>query len=245
MTSRKQRPQMLPPRILLDHPGNVRDNLEDIDELAASIRAQGLIAPIVVTPHRRAGHFLILAGHRRAAACRTIPLDTVPCLIREDGGDELDQVALMLNENMQRSNLSAVEKARGMQRLVDGGLNQVAVARKLGVTPATVNTHLMLLELSDDELDAIEAGEIQVGHAKAVARQARAAKRVTDGTPVRGRPVVAEPAHLTHSHRLAESVRDACDHTTRPVVGGVGCGQCWERAIRGDALGVVHEDVVL
>ncbi len=97
MTSRRQTPRMLPLRILLDHADNVRADVGDLDELAASIRAQGLLQPIVVTPHRRDGHYLILAGHRRAAAARTIPLDNVPCLIRDDAGDTTDHDDLLVD----------------------------------------------------------------------------------------------------------------------------------------------------
>lgn len=237
MTKRHQTPRMLPLRILLEHPGNVRADLGDLDELAASIRAQGLLQPIVVTRHRRDGHFLILAGHRRAAAARTIPLDNVPCLIREDAGDTTDHIALMLVENMQRANLTAVEKARAMQKLVDAGENQTQIARRLGLTPSTVNSYLVLLDLSEDELKQVEAGEVTVGHARAAAKAQRASTRTDRGTPQRGRPAIVEPAHFTPTHPLARAAEAGCAHTTRPyLVRAVSaCGQCWEQAIRDDA----------
>jgi ParB family chromosome partitioning protein len=227
---------MLPLRILLEHKDNVRSDLGDLEELEASIRAQGLLQPIVVTPHRRAGHFLILAGHRRAAAARNIPLDNVPCLVREDAGEIADHIALMLVENMQRSNLGAVEKARAMQRLVDAGQNQVQIARRLGLTPATVNNYLVLLDLSEEELADVEAGEVTVGHARAAAKAERARRRTERGSARRGRPPVVEPAHLTARHPLAELAEQLCDHTGRPYPGqGVNaCGQCWEHVIRAD-----------
>lgn len=238
MTSRRQTPRMLPLRILLDHGDNVRTDVGDLDELAASIRAQGLLQPIVVTPHRRDGHYLILAGHRRAAAARTIPLDNVPCLIRDDAGDTTDHIALMLVENMQRANLSAVEKARAMQRLVDAGQNQTQIARRLGLTPSAVNNYLLLLDLSDDELEQIEAGEVTLGHARAAAKALRSNRRADYGTPRRGRPPVVEPAHFTPSHPLAGHVEAACTHTSRPYPSRTvaACGQCWEEAIRSDAI---------
>jgi ParB/RepB/Spo0J family partition protein len=237
MTNRRQTPRMLPLRILLDHNDNVRTNVRDLDELAASIRAQGLLQPIVVTPHRRDGHYLILAGHRRAAAARSIPLDNVPCLIRDDAGSTADHIALMLVENMQRSNLTAVEKARGMKRLVDAGQNQTQIARRLGLTPSAVNSYLLLLDLSDEELAKVEAGEVTVGHARAVAKASRARTRVDHGTPNRGRPPVVEPGHFTKNHPLAAQVEALCTHTGRPYPGRAvnACGQCWEQVIRDDA----------
>lgn len=238
MTKRHQTPRMLPLRILLEHPGNVRADLGDLDELAASIRAQGLLQPIVVTRHRRDGHFLILAGHRRAAAARSIPLDNVPCLVREDAGETTDHIALMLVENMQRANLTAVEKARAMQKLIDAGENQTQIARRLGLTPSAVNSYLVLLDLSEDELAKVEAGEVTVGHARAAAKAQRASARVETGAPQRGRPAIVEPGHFTTAHPLAAVVEAACTHTTRPYPGPRvnACGQCWEEAIRHDAL---------
>ncbi len=243
MTSRRQTPRMLPLRILLDHADNVRTDVGDLDELTASIRAQGLLQPLVVTPHRRDGHYLILAGHRRAAAARTIPLDNVPCLIRDDAGGTTDHIALMLVENMQRANLTAVEKARAMQRLVDAGENQTQIARRLGLTPSTVNSYLVLLDLTDEELEKVQAGEVTVGHARAAAKASRATRRIDHGRPARGRPPVVEPAHFTPSHPLAAQVETACNHTSRPYPSRTvsACGQCWEQAIRDDALATVRD----
>jgi ParB family chromosome partitioning protein len=236
MTTTRQTPRMLPTASLLGHRQNVRDNVGDVSELAASIRQHGLIQPIVVTPHpNHAGKYLILAGHRRAAASLSIPLQQVPCIIRADAGTVDDHLALMLVENMQRRNLSPVEKARAMQKLIDRGMTQADVARRLGVTTATVNTHVMLLELDDDALQDVEAGTVQVGEARAAVRAERAERReVADRKPT-GRPVQVEPAHFTKAHPLAVTVRAACDHSARPLVGWSGCGQCWEAVIRQDA----------
>lgn len=237
MTTSRQSPRMLDVDLLHGHRQNVRDQVGDITELAASIRQHGLVQPIVVTEHPdRPGQYLILAGHRRTEAARTVGLSQVPCLIRHDAGTVDDHVALMLVENMQRRNLSAVEKARAMKKLIDRGMSQVDVARRIGVTPTTVNTHIMLLDLSDDELAKVEAGEVLVQDAKAAVRAARSASRSSNGAPVRGRPIQIEPRHLAPSHPLADSVRDSCDHSRRPKVGGVGCGQCWEAAIREDVI---------
>jgi ParB/RepB/Spo0J family partition protein len=226
MSTNRQTPRMLPTAALLGHRQNVRDNVGDVSELTASIRQHGLIQPIVVTPHpNHAGKYLILAGHRRAAAALSIPLQQVPCVIRPDAGSIDDHLALMLVENIQRRNLSPVEKARAMQKLIDRGATQADVARRLGVTAATVNTHVMLLELDDDALREIEEGTVQVGEAKAAIRQDRAERRELADRKPTGRPLQVEPAHFTKAHPLAAAVRERCDHSTRPLVGWSGCGQ--------------------
>lgn len=235
MTTSRQTPRMIDVDLLVGHAQNVREAVGDITELAASIRQHGLVQPVVVTEHPvKDDHFLILAGHRRTEAARSIGLTQVPCLVRHEAGDLDDHVALMLVENMQRRNLSAVEKARAMNKLIDRGMSQVELARRLGVTPTTVNTHVMLLELSADELAKIDAGEVLVGDAKAAVRAARLTSR-GNGAPTRGRPIQVEARHFAKSHPLASTVRDRCDHSARPKIGDVGCGQCWESAIRDDA----------
>lgn len=245
MTTNRQTPRMLPTGVLLGHRQNVRDNVGDVTELAASIRQHGLIQPIVVTEHpNHAGKYLILAGHRRAAAALSIPLQQVPCIIRPDAGSVDDHLALMLVENIQRRNLSPIEKARAMQKLIDHGLTQADVARRIGVTAATVNTHVMLLELDDQALRDIEEGTVQVGEARAAVRAERAERREEADHKPTGRPVQVEPAHFTQRHPLAAAVRTRCDHSTRPLVGWSGCGQCWEATIREDAIvAAVHQEV--
>lgn len=232
----RQTPRMIAVADLLGHRQNVRDHVGDVSELAASIRQHGLIQPLVVTPHpNHAGKYLILAGHRRAAAAASIPLEQVPCVIRHEAGAVGDHLALMLVENMQRRNLTPVEKARAMQKLIDRGMTKADVARRIGVSQATVNTYVMLLELDDEALKEIEAGAVQLGDAREAVRAARAERREPTGTRP-GRPTQVEPAHFTRSHPLAAAVRARCDHSARPLVGWSGCGQCWESAIRQDAL---------
>jgi ParB family chromosome partitioning protein len=227
---------MLALDVLVDNPKNVRDHVGDIDELAASIRQHGLVQPIVVTEHLLdEDRFLILAGHRRVAAARRIGLERVPCIVRHDTAADSDHIALMLVENMQRSNLTAVEKARAMQKLIDRGMNQSDVARRLGIPPSSVNTYIMLLDLSDEELAKIEAGEVKIGDAREAIKRARQMHRRSAGQAVRGRPAVLEPRHFSGTHPLIETARARCDHSTRYKYGGA-CGQCWEEAIREDAM---------
>lgn len=237
MTLSRQTPSMLNLDRLVDNPENVRDHTVDLDELEASIRQHGLVQPIVVTEHPLDdGKYLILAGHRRTTAARRIGLERIPAIIRHDTEASDDQIALMLVENMQRANLTAVEKARAMQKLIDRGMNQSDVARRLGITPTSVNTYVMLLDLTEEELAQLEAGELKYGDARDAIKAARRLHRHSAGKVDRGRPAVTEPRHFSSRHPLADTVRVACDHTRRYKIASIGCGQCWEQAIRQDAI---------
>lgn len=239
MSISRQSPRMLRLDDLIGHQQNVRSDVGDVSELAASIRQHGIVQPIVVTEHpRHEGKYLILAGHRRAAAAATIPLEQVVCIIRHDAGNANDHVALMLVENMQRQSLSPVEKARGMKQLIDHGLSQSEIARRIGTTPATVNYYVMLLDLSDEELADIEAGHVSLGDAREAIRSSRKYQRVDHGDAARGRPTVVEPGHFNKQHPLAAEAEELCDHTRRPRPSRTvrACGQCWEFVIREDAV---------
>lgn len=238
MSIPKQTATMLPLAFLTAHPNNVRKNVGDISELAASIRQNGLVQPIVVTelPNRK-GQYLILAGHRRAKACERAGMKQVPCIVRHDVSHLADHLTLMLVENCQRTNLGPVEKADAIRELMDLGLTQAEVARQTGMHSSTVNSLILINELDEDSLEAVKAGDITVGAAQEAVRKERAASRERLGDPARGRPVQVDPPHFRRSHPLARHVNDLCDHSTRPKVGEVGCGECWEEIIRTDALG--------
>lgn len=248
MTVPHQTATMLPLAFLTPHPNNVRKNIGDISELAASIRQNGLVQPIVVTelPSQK-GRYLILAGHRRAKACERVGMKQVPCVVRHDVTHITDHLTLMLVENCQRTNLGPVEKANAVRDLLDRGLTQAEIARQTGMHPSTVNSLTLITELDETSLEAVKSGDLTVGAAQDAVRKERAASRERLGTPERGRPVQVDPPHFRMSHPLAREVKESCDHSTRPKVGGAGCGQCWEAAIRDDAISeamaAVHQEV--
>jgi ParB family chromosome partitioning protein len=236
MTIPRQTATMLPIDLLVPHPENVRKSLGDVSELAASIRQNGLIQPIVVTQQpSRKDRYLVLAGHRRLEASKRIGLRAVPVVVRHDVGHMADHLTLMLVENVQRTQLSPIEKAEGIRELMALGLTQADVARTTGMHPSTVNSLLLINELDETSLEALKVGDLTVGDAQAAVRRERAATRERLETPTRGRPVQADPPHFRKSHPLAGYVDERCDHSTRPKVGGAGCGQCWEDVIREDA----------
>jgi len=139
---------------------------EATSALADSIRAQGLVQPVVVRP-REAGGYELIAGERRWRAAREAGVPTLPALVRE--ADDRDTLLLSLVENVAREQLSAVEEARAYALLLDEfGLSLGELAERVGKAKPTVSNRLRLLELSDDVLALLERGELTEGHARAV-----------------------------------------------------------------------------
>ena len=137
-----------------------------LSELAESIAQHGLIQPIVVKPTTN-GRYSIIAGERRWRACRIAGLYEVPVVIKDVEAQELMELALI--ENLQREDLNAVEEALGYRSLIDAfGLTQEDVATRMGKSRTAVTNALRLLNLSEDELDALRIGSITAGHARAL-----------------------------------------------------------------------------
>jgi ParB family chromosome partitioning protein len=152
------RPNTRQPRRRLDSEG--------IEELAESVRAQGLVQPVVVRP-AAAGGYELIAGERRWRAARVAGLATVPALVRET--DDRDSLLLALVENVAREDLSPVDEARAYATLMDEfGLSLGEVAEHVGRSKPAVSNRLRLLELPDDVLALVERGQLSEGHARAV-----------------------------------------------------------------------------
>src|ERR671937_751564 len=139
---------------------------ESTSALAESIRAQGLVQPVVVRP-RGAGGFELIAGERRWRAAREAGLPTLPALVRD--ADDRDTLVLGLVENVARENLSPVEEARAFAMLLDEfGLSLGDVAERIGKSKPAVSNRVRLLELPEDVLGMIERKQLTEGHARAV-----------------------------------------------------------------------------
>ncbi len=139
---------------------------EALSELAESIAEHGLIQPIVVKPETN-GRYSIIAGERRWRACRIAGVYEVPVVIKEVEAQELMELALI--ENLQREDLNAVEEALGYRSLIDSfGLTQEQVAKRMGKSRTAVTNALRLLNLTDEELQALRLGAISAGHARAL-----------------------------------------------------------------------------
>lgn len=216
---------------LVPHPANVREHLGDLTDLTASIRAQGILQPLVAEP-RADGKYTILAGHRRLAAAKRAGMEMVPVVIRKATGDGAKAIEIMLVENCQRRDLGPIEKAEAMGALRERGYTMSAIARAIGMTTSTVSRYLTYLDLDEGSRERVRAGTVGAGHAIKEVRRTRKAQR---GGPT-GRPTVTADPWFTLRHSLARAAQAMCGHTTRPMVGNVACGQCWEQAIRDDAL---------
>lgn len=134
--------------------------------LAESIKAQGLLQPVVVRPKNSGGYELI-AGERRLRAAREAGLETLPALVRTAGDGE--SLLLSLVENVAREQLSAVEEARAYALLMDEfGLSLGEIAERVGRSKPSVSNRLRLLELPEEVLWMLARGELTEGHAKAI-----------------------------------------------------------------------------
>jgi ParB family chromosome partitioning protein len=144
-------------------------NEAELAELSESIAEKGLIQPLLVRPLDGATErYQIVAGERRWRAAQKARLHEAPCIVRELTDRETLEIAIV--ENVQRSDLNAVEEARALRQLVETfGHTQEDVARALGKSRAHVANTLRLLALPDFVLDRLAAGEISAGHARAVA----------------------------------------------------------------------------
>lgn len=158
----------LPLQSLIAAGDNPRKDLGDLAELAISIKANGLLEPIVATPGEH-GRYLIVAGHRRHAAAELAALETVPVYVRVM--DDQQRVAAMLVENLQRSDLSPLEEAGAFRRLVDDyGMPQRKLAETIGRSQGHISKRLALLDLPAPAQKALDSGGITIAEAVELAK---------------------------------------------------------------------------
>jgi ParB family chromosome partitioning protein len=151
------RPNPYQPRVAFDEAA--------LQELADSIRAHGILQPIVV--RRALGGYEVLAGERRLRAAKAVGLDTIPALVREATDEEMQTLALV--ENVQREDLNAMEKSRALRAMMSNfGLTQDQVAARVGKARTTIANMLRLLELSPEIQRWVEEGRLSGAHARAL-----------------------------------------------------------------------------
>ncbi|MBE9471744.1 MAG: ParB/RepB/Spo0J family partition protein [Chloroflexi bacterium] len=147
------------------HQPRVQIRDQDLVELAASIEEHGIIQPLVVT--RAVDGYQLIAGERRWRAARLAGLSTVPVVVKDVAPSEMLELALV--ENIQRADLNALEEARAYRQLVEGfGLTQGQVARRVGRSRVVVSNTLRLLKAARPVQEALLAGKISEGHARAL-----------------------------------------------------------------------------
>ena len=184
---------------------------EAVSGLAESIKAQGLIQPVVVRP-RLAGGYELIAGERRWRAARRAGLETVPAVVRV--ADDRDTLLLGLVENVAREDLSPVDEARAYALLLDEfALSLGEVAERVGKAKPTVSNRVRLLELPDDVLALVDDARMTEGHARAVLAvpddegRRRLAKRIVrEGLSVRAAERAAHAAGARTKARRAAAV---------------------------------------
>lgn len=138
---------------------------EALDELAESIRSQGVVQPLVVTAQPD-GSYAIIAGERRWRAAQRAGLDTVPVIVREVA-DDRELLELALVENLQREDLNPIEEAEAFSALQDRfGLSQEEIASRVGKARSTVANSLRLLRLAEPIRDLLREGRLTAGQAR-------------------------------------------------------------------------------
>lgn len=222
------------------NPRNIRGDLGDLTDLAASIQAEGIDVALIAYPHPDDdGHVILLDGHRRWAAASIAGLEHLPVILRA-APSRTDQVKMMLVTGLHSQSLSPMDKARGMGELRDSGMTGARVAKAVGQSIATVSTYLALLELDIASQRRVDRGDLPVVDAVAAVREMRATQRKKAGHQDQRESMAAtwEPEHFSPHHPLARGAQALCNnrkHNARRRLGGVACGVCFEEAIRQDA----------
>ena len=184
-----------------------RSDETSLAELAESIRAQGVVQPILVRPID-GGRFEIIAGERRWRAAERAGLKEIPALVR--AVPDQAALALALIENIQRENLNPLEEAQGLERLIEEfGLTHEAAAHAVGRSRSAVTNLLRLTQLAKPAQEYLLAGKIDMGHARAllalpVAQQGAVAARI-----------VAQGLSVRDTERLAQSAQGAAARRRR------------------------------
>jgi ParB family chromosome partitioning protein len=140
---------------------------ETLIDLVESIRAHGVIQPLVVSDGGTPGSYVLIAGERRLRAARMAGLEKVPVVVKEAESNQMLEMALV--ENIQRQDLNALEEALAYRRLADEfGMTQEAIAQRIGRSRTAVSNGMRLLSLSDEIKNSLSAGSISEGHARAL-----------------------------------------------------------------------------
>lgn len=198
-----------------------RFKAEELAELTDSIKQNGILQPLLV---RRSGdHYEIVAGERRYQAARAAGLTEVPVVIREISDDDVFKLALI--ENLQRSDLTPLEEARGYRQLIkDKGLTQEELAKILSKSRSAITNTIRLLDLPKEVQELVDEGNLSAGHARAIL-----AVPSEDGRIRLARKVVDERLSVRQTESLAP-LFSVTENTERAV--RVPTPQAFKRAAR-------------
>ena len=160
---------LVPVDLVLPNPRQPRSAMqpEELKELTASIREHGVLQPLIVTPGDMEGRYVLIAGERRLQAARLAGLVSVPVLVRQ--ATDQQRLELAIIENVQRSDLSALEQAEAFRQLAeDFSLSHEDIAAQVGKSRVAVTNTLRLLKLPDAVKNALIEDRISEGHARAL-----------------------------------------------------------------------------
>ncbi|MDP6546008.1 MAG: ParB/RepB/Spo0J family partition protein [Phycisphaerae bacterium] len=167
------KPQEIPIELISPNPYQPRRDFdgEQLAELTASVLEHGILQPLLVAPRGDNdvdGPYVLIAGERRLRAAKLAALRTVPCALRDADSRQLLEWAII--ENVQRSDLNPIDRARAYRDYIDRfSLTQSQAAQRLGQPRATIANYLRLLDLSDDVQQLLLTGRLSFGHAKVLA----------------------------------------------------------------------------
>lgn len=209
--------QLIPLYKIEPNPGQPRTQFDDeeLDALADSIAANGIIQPLTVR-QQKSGYYQIIAGERRWRAARKLNLSEVPVVIIE--ADDRKAMELALIENLQRQDLNPVEEAKGYQTLIEEyGLTQEDAAKQVGKSRPAVTNALRLLSLCPYALEKLENGDITAGHARAILslksekKQQEAAQKIAAlGLSVRQAELLCK--NMSAEHKTVKTVDIGVDY---------------------------------
>lgn len=182
------------------HPDNPRKQIGDVTDLAASIKANGLLSPLSVVPNGE--RYRVIAGHRRLAACKQAGTGAVPCFVLQL--DPLQQLEAMITENCQREQLTVLEEADAIQGMLDLGATTASVAHRLGRSGDYVRDRAKAASI-DNEVRATrdDFGQLTIGQLVAIARY--------DGQPDRQKKLAQAAGTSNFDYILRNIERDDRD----------------------------------
>ncbi len=155
----------------LIHPNveNIRRDIGNVNELAASIKSVGILEPLVICPVEVGNGYTLIAGHRRLEAAKKAKLAFVPCRVLEPM-TRAQSIELMLVENLQRSDITPVEEACAYQELLQfDGYDEASIAKATGRSVKTVRSRVQLMRLPEKAIDQVHNGQMTLDHAHKLA----------------------------------------------------------------------------
>lgn len=182
------------------HPDNPRKQIGDVTDLAASIKANGLLSPLSVVPNGE--RYRVIAGHRRLAACKQAGTGAVPCFVLDL--DPLQQLEAMVTENCQREQLTVLEEADAIQGMLDLGATTASVAHRLGRSGDYVRDRVKAASIKTEvRASRDDFGQISIGQLVAIARY--------DGQPDRQKELAQAAGTSNFDYTLRRIERDDRD----------------------------------